>query len=273
MQVKLTEGEQARLRYTTTTNVAAWTHWVQGLSHYRQSLTRENAGAARACWEKALALDPGSATLNAMLGFIHVLDARFGWWDDRDAAAAKARIHVDRALKLDPDNADAHIASGGLCWLQRRFDDAIADAKRAVELAPGSADVVELAGFFLTMAGSPREALELIKKAGALNPNYPPMYLGSLGHAHRLAGQVEEAIIAFKAYDARVPGAGFGLTDLVVLYQEAGRLDEAKETAARLLAARPQFTIGSWLKTQIIRDMARSAADAAALRAAGLPEG
>ena len=272
MQVKLTEGEQARLRYTTTTNVAAWTHWVQGLSHYRQSLTRENVGAARAHWEKALALDPGSATLNAMLGFIHVLDARFGWWDDRDSAAARARLYVGQALNLDPNNADAYIASVGLSWLQRRFDEAVADARRAVELAPGSADVAELAGFFLTMAGSPREALELLKKASALNPNYPPMYLGSLGHAHRLAGHVEEAIAAFKAYDARVPGAGFGLVDLVILYQEAGRLGEAKETAARLLAARPRFTIGSWLKTQIIRDMARSEADAAALRATGLPE-
>jgi len=34
LQVKLIEGEQARLRYTTTTNVEAWTYWVQGLSHF-----------------------------------------------------------------------------------------------------------------------------------------------------------------------------------------------------------------------------------------------
>jgi hypothetical protein len=44
----------------------------------------------------------------------------------------------------------------------------------------------------------------------ALNPNYPPYYLGNLGYALRLAGQVEEAITAFKAYDAQVPGSGFG---------------------------------------------------------------
>ena len=31
LQVTLTEGEQARLRYTTTTNVEAWTYWAQGL--------------------------------------------------------------------------------------------------------------------------------------------------------------------------------------------------------------------------------------------------
>jgi hypothetical protein len=39
--------------------------------------------AAQLCWEKALALDPTSAPLNAMLGFIHCLDARFDREPDR----------------------------------------------------------------------------------------------------------------------------------------------------------------------------------------------
>ena len=55
---------------------------------------RQVQGKARLCWEKALALDPTSAALNAMLGFIHGLDARFGWWDDREAAIVKARSYA-----------------------------------------------------------------------------------------------------------------------------------------------------------------------------------
>ena len=43
MQVKLTDGEQVRLRYTTTNNVEAWTCWVQGLFYYRQGLNEEIA--------------------------------------------------------------------------------------------------------------------------------------------------------------------------------------------------------------------------------------
>ena len=105
----------------------------------------------------------------------------------------------------------------------------------------------------------------------ALNPNYPPYYLGNLGYALRLAGEVEEAITVFKAYDARVPGSGFGLTDLVILYQQNGQPDEAKQTAERFLSARPDFTITSWLKTQTIRDPARLETDVNALRSAGLP--
>ncbi|MGB5709258.1 MAG: hypothetical protein WBM41_20815 [Arenicellales bacterium] len=79
MQVKLTEDEQARLQYTTTSNVEAWTHWVEGLSFYRQAVTKGNAARVLECWNRALELDPNSAALNAMVGFKHYSDARFGW--------------------------------------------------------------------------------------------------------------------------------------------------------------------------------------------------
>ena len=75
MQVKLTEGEQARLHYTTTNNVEAWTYWVQGMSHSRKAVTKEDNSQARHFWEKTLALDPASASLNAKLSFLHSLDA------------------------------------------------------------------------------------------------------------------------------------------------------------------------------------------------------
>ncbi len=271
MQVKLTEGEQARLHYTTTKNVEAWTHWVQGLSHYRGPATKENMGPARFHWEKALALDPTSAALNAMLGFMHCLDARFSWWDDRETALGKARTYTDKALELEPSNADAYRTSSVLILAQGRYEEAVVNAKRSVQLAPGSADVGELASFVLASSGYPEEALILIEKAMALNPNYPAVYFGILGNACRLSGRIEKAIAAFKAYDARHPG--FGLADLVIAYQENGQADEAKQTAQRLLAVRRNFTITSWLKTQFRRDTARLDADIAALRVAGLPMG
>ncbi len=271
MQVKLTEGEQGRLRYTTTSNVQAWSLWVQGLSHYRRGITKDNVAAAISAWQKALGLDPNSAALNAMLGWMHTLNARFGWRDDTAAETETARGYVERALTLDPNNADAHMTSAGLLWMDRRIDEAIVAVRKAVLLAPGSADVANLASFFLTSLGRPTEAIVESRRAMALNPSFPPNYLGNLGYACRLAGQVEGAIAAFEAYDARSPGSGFGLADLAILYQLSGRTEEAAEAARRLLAARPLFTVAGWLKTQLLRDEARLAADAAALKAAGLP--
>jgi adenylate cyclase len=271
MQVSLLDGEQARLRYTTTKNVEAWTYWAQGLAHYRQPVTKEQFGAALPCWEKALALDPDSAALNAMVGFMHYADARFGWWDDRETALGKARVYADKALALDPQNADAYTASSLIFMVQRRFDKAVAHARRAVELAPGSADATTFACFVLASAGYHEEALVQIRRAMTLSPNYSPNYLGHLGNACRLTGRIEEAITAFKAYDARSPGSG--LTDLVIAYQQNGQPELAKQTAGRLLAARPKFTIASWKNTQFRADTTQLETDMAALRAAGLPEG
>ena len=105
MQVKLTDGEQARLRYTTTDNVEAWTYWVQGLSRYHQEPRQDNLEAALRCWERALALDPSSAPLNAMIGLLHYVTARFGWRDDQQSALSTGMSYIDRALELDPENA------------------------------------------------------------------------------------------------------------------------------------------------------------------------
>ena len=241
MQVKLTEGEQARLNYTTTNNVEAWTYWVQGMSHFRKAVTKEDNSQARHYWEKALALDPASASLNAKLSFLHSLDARFGWWDDRQTAMDKARSYADRALEIDPGNADAYTASSVTLLGQRRYDEAVAAAKKAVQLAPGAADAAELASHVLAASGYPEDAVVLGEKAMSLSPSYPAMLLGALGNAYRLSGRTEQAIAAFQAYHARNPG--FGLTDLVIIYQQTGQPEKARRTADQLLAARPNFTI------------------------------
>ena len=112
MQVRLTEGEHARLRYTTTSNVAAWNLWIEGLGYNRGPVTGENQMRARRRWEQALALDPGSAPLNAMLGFAHAADARFGWWDEREVALGKAEAYVERAIP----RTLMLIAPAPVCW-------------------------------------------------------------------------------------------------------------------------------------------------------------
>lgn len=270
LQVKLIEGDQARLRYSTTSNVAAWTKWAEGLGHYRGPTTKDNFERVRLCWEQALMLDPASATVNAMLGFVYYGDARFGWWDDRNTALKRGSDFVDKALVLDANNADAHMSRSLLLLVMRRHDDAVIHARKSVQFAPSSADAATFASFVLASSGFPDEAVVQIEKALTLSPNHPANYLGHLGNAYRLSGRIPQAISAFKAYDERIPG--FGLTDLVITYQLMGQPTLAKQTAERLLSVRKTFTISGWEKTQFRKDTAQLAAEIAALRAAGLPE-
>jgi adenylate cyclase len=267
MQVRLTEGEQARLRYTTTTNVEAWKLWIEGLQHDRI----DSRMRTRRCWERALARDPGSAVLNAMLGDVHYSDARLGWsGDDRETALGKAEAYVERALSIDPACADAYRSSAGVLLLRGRLEGAMVAARKAAKLGPSLPDVLVHGGFVLTCCGHAAEAIDQIEKALALNPIYHAWYLGVLGNAYRLVGRSEEAAALFRSFHARSPG--YGLADIVMIEEQAGRLDDARATAAQLVAARPDFTVTSWLRTQFRVDAGQMQADTASLRAAGVPE-
>jgi adenylate cyclase len=272
MQVRLTEGEQARLRYTTTTNVEAWSLFVEGMNHERSAptSTADAHAPARRCWEKALALDPGSAVLNALLAGWHFGDARHGWTGNRERALEKAEAYVKSALAIDPENPDAFRAMSGILLMKSRFDEAAVAARKSFELGPNLPDVLVFGSFVLACCGRPAEGIAQIEKAIALSPNYPAWYLGVLGNSFRLAGRHDEAIVALRAYHVRLPG--YGLGDIAMIQDQSGRLEEARETAAQLIAARPTFTVQSWLRTQFRADTKQMAADMASLRAAGVPE-
>ena len=272
MQVKLTEGEQARMRYTTTTNVEAWNLFIQGLNLDRLRKTPDIHMQVRRCWEKALALDPGSAVLNALLGDIHFSDARHGWTgEDRESALKKAEGYVERALAIDPSTPDAHRAAAGILMVRSRFEEAAEAARRAAKLGFNLPDVLVFAGFVLTCCGHAEEATGLVMKALPLNgPNHQPWHFGVLGNALRFAGRTKEAMSAFQAYHARSPG--FGLADIVMMQEQAGSLEEARATAAQLAVLRPTFTVKSWLRTQFRVDKEQMAADLRSLRNAGVRE-
>ena len=271
MQVRLTEGEQARLRYATTTNVEAWSLWVQGLSHYRGPMSTDWYFRTTRCWEKALALDPGSAALNAMLGFMYFSDARHGWTGEaREAAMDKAELHIAQALAIDPENPDAHRGAAAILLIKSKFDEAVDAIRKAVKLGPNLTDVLSFGALVLACSGRAAEGIGLIERAFTLSPNYDALFLGVLGNAYRLSGRSAEAIVAFRAYHARNPG--FGLADIVMIQEQAGRLEDARQTAAQLLAARPSFTVTSWRRTQFRVDTEQVAADMTSLRRAGVPE-
>ena len=270
LQVHLTEGEQSRLRYTTTSNVDAWEYWIQGLAFQRSHVTSDGVGRAREFWEKALELDPGSAALHANLGMVYFGAARYQWWGERDSELARAEAYAATALSIDPGNGDAHLVKALAMLMRGQHEEAVILARRAIDLAPGSADIASFGAMVFNYSGRPAEGLLQIERAFQLCPVYPAYYLGDIGLANRLLGHHEDAIRAFQEYSRRSPG--FGYADLAIIYETLGRHDEARAEAVRLKDTRPGFSIGEWSGTQFFKNPAQLEADIAALRAAGLPE-
>lgn len=86
--------------------------------------------------------------------------------------------------------------------------------------------------------------------------------------AHRIPRGTEFDVS--EAYHKRSPGRG--VTDLVLICEQVGQSEKAEAWATQLLLAEPKFTVSSWIETQFRKDTAGLEAEAAALRAAGLPD-
>jgi len=268
LQVELTEGEQALLRYTSTNNVEAWTQFIRGLSHFR-TVNAESYRHARASFEQALAHDPASAQIIAMLACTLAIEGRFHWVADRDDTLQRAKSFADQALEIDPKNADAWAALGYWHMAHMQLEESVDAYGRAAELAPEHADLRALSALALTFAERPEEAIREAQAAIRLNPLGPGWYFGILGHAYRYAGRYDEALGVLSEYNDR--STGFGLVDMVLTCADMGDMESARAHGANLLAARPEFTIENWALTQNCLDPERLARDRASLLSAGLP--
>jgi adenylate cyclase len=60
---------------------------------------------------------------------------------------------------------------------KQQHDQAIAEGERAIALDPNNADSYAFHGDVLRFAGRPEEALRMVEQAMRLNPRYPSIYL------------------------------------------------------------------------------------------------
>jgi|SRR5256714_2053377 len=118
---------------------------------------------AKAALQKAVAIDDTLAEAHAVLGFTI-------FWYDWDWGAAEGQYR--RALELDPNSADAHLAYAHLLSNTGRHAEALAEAKRARELDPLNLRTNALEGQFLNHAGRTDEALARLQKTFELDQNY-----------------------------------------------------------------------------------------------------
>jgi tetratricopeptide (TPR) repeat protein len=129
---------------------------------------------------------------------------------------------------------------------KNKHEKAIAAQQKAIALNPNDADGIAGLGGILTWAGRPAETIGLAKKAMRLNPMYPTEYLWNLGHAYYLMGSYEEAIETLKRARDRSPEYIPVIAYLAASYIEIGRDEEARATAAQFKKLSPHTSIEAW---------------------------
>ncbi|HUF86557.1 MAG TPA: FlgO family outer membrane protein [Thermohalobaculum sp.] len=280
VEPELSAIEGAALRSRAGDALTAWECFQLGLWHlYR--FTEAELETARACFERAVRLDPGLAPAYARLAYVHIQLGFYGPYAERSARLEDAIDLSRKALALDDRDPAAWVSLGRALALEGGAGERGLDELRtAVALDPSFAQ----AHFALAQAycrlDQADEALAAVNEALRLSPHDPHLwtFLNVRAVAHYIAGELDAAA-ADERLALRQPNVTFWPAMLLVaILGRAGRRDEAAEAIAELHRFRPGMTCADAVREfsftdrpfQTRRFIAQFRAD---LLAAGLPEG
>ncbi len=271
MQVKLTEGAQARLWGKGTQSLDAYLTFLQGVEAIHRLNPDDNA-LARQLSEEAISLDPEYAGPYLILGYTHLSDIFFGLSRSPDESLKQAEQLAQKALALDPYVVHTHLLLGRAYLLRRQYEQSIAEIEKAIEAGPNEADAYVNLGATLNFAGRPEEAIPLVQKAIRLNPFPPTWYFLTLGHSYQQTGRYEEAIELYKISVQREPNNLFSRVRLTDTYILSGSEEEARAEAREVLQINPKFSIEGYAKNLPYKNGEETERLREALRKAGLPD-
>src|SRR5256886_3936008 len=230
LQARLTGTEKEMIAAKPTSDTAAYELYLKGRSLWRQR-TGDNIRKAIAFYEQAVARDPNYALAYAGLAEAYVSLPFYTAVTPRDAYAA-AKTEAFKALQLNDKLAEAHTSlalllclndfdmAGSVSEFQRaialnpndatahqwfgeptltalgRFDEAIAEEKRAIELEPLSPNNNSDLGWILIMARRYDDAIAQLHKAVEIDPTFYSAHV-ILGVALQAKGELADAIAEY----------------------------------------------------------------------------
>jgi adenylate cyclase len=272
MQVKLTEGEQARVVGKGTDNIEAYAKLIEARGHIIRLNKHDNI-LARQKAEEAIALDSDYAVAYAILSTTHWLDVMLGSSKSPRQSMGQAMELAQKAISLDDSVAMAHSSLGLIYTLRGQYEKGISECERAVALEPNNESAYRFLGLALRYADRREEAIPVYQRAIRLSPIPKSTTLFGLGLAYIFTGRYEEGVAACKKAVDIQPNNILAQVNLTFAYTVSGREEEARATAAQVLRLDPDFSVARFAKKTLkYKNKSDTERFVVALRKAGLPD-
>ena len=179
-----------------TDNAAAQEAYTRG----RLALTRRTQEGMRSgitLFERAVALDPGFASAYVGLADAWSLLASYGMEEPR-RALERARTYANRALAINPDQADAHASLGRTAMIgDWDWQTAERHFQRAIEINGLSAPTHQWYAYLLSASGRHAEAEREARRATEIDPTSLNAAT-SVGYVLYAARRFDDAAAALK---------------------------------------------------------------------------
>ncbi|MEY2548407.1 MAG: hypothetical protein QOD64_989 [Verrucomicrobiota bacterium] len=235
LQTKLSSAEANTLGSVPTKNTAAYDVFLKGEYEFRvatSSLRPESFDQAVSWYQQAISQDPDFALAIARL--VETQMQRH-WFVEpfTEGQLAQVRQLADRALTLAPDLAEAHVARGTFYYYgYRDYEKALAEFQRAVQLQPNNAQALEYSGYVHRRQGQWQKCLEELNRALERDPRNAGV-AGNLAQTYGLLRMWKEGERVARHAISLDPHEVIGMRALLlILLNGSGNIAEAKRALA-----------------------------------------
>ncbi|HUF13688.1 MAG TPA: BTAD domain-containing putative transcriptional regulator, partial [Longimicrobiales bacterium] len=225
-----------------TPNLAAYDLYLRA-RHLRDDLSRDAMRSAMELLGRAIELEPGFALAWAEKANVLGPAINFGYVS-QEQGVAEMRAAVQRALELDPELGEAHVALGILrLFYEWDWEGGERALRRAVDLNPNDQHAWHHLGNQLTVAGRIDEAVDARLRGIALDP-LNARARAILALELMKAGRHDEALAEYERarqldpMNPNVLGIGPALPIGAEIHLARGRADDAVQELLRVAALR-----------------------------------
>ena len=243
IEPRVLEAEIARATRKGTAKLDAYDYYLRARPP-AQTRTREGIDEAIDSLQSALKIDPAYAQAWAMLALC-MANRYFLGHLDRAAVAPDVARFARKAIACDRDDAEVLGAAAYMLAWNGDHDEAVELARRAIELNSHSSQVCNWCGWALVFAGFFEEAIALYQEALVLDPlnARDPSNFAGVAAGNFYLKNFDEAASWAKRGVAKNAEHTSSLRYQAAALGHAGRLDEAREVVATLLARQPNSSL------------------------------